>query len=42
MAKRKRTKKKQINDLENITQKIKDRAIRTPLNPRWTRVFPKG
>jgi hypothetical protein len=26
--------KKQINDLQNITLKTKDRAIRTPLNPR--------
>jgi hypothetical protein len=30
------------NDLQHITQKINDRATRTPLKPGWTHVLRKG
>jgi len=30
------------NDIQNITQKTKDRALQTPPRPGWTRVLRKG
>jgi len=34
--------KKPNNDIQNITQKTKDRPTRTPLKPGWINVQPKG
>jgi hypothetical protein len=43
MAKRKRQKDKRTNnDLQNITQKTKDRATRTPLKPGENSGAPEG
>jgi hypothetical protein len=43
MAKRKRQKDKRTNsDLQNITQKTKDRATRTPLRPGVNSGAPEG
>jgi hypothetical protein len=43
MAKRKRQKDKGTNsDLQNITQKTKDRATRTPLRPGVNSGAPEG